>query len=174
VFENSLLALPLISASDYTNIAGWIASNTNSLMWLTNILPTSGIVFTFNQSVMKTQMTSTLVLTGDLAVAASNFFTCMEAAIIASLMQVSSGSYLGSSSPATTWSAPPVSVPDPASLILAKSSAVSFMSSASLSANHPILANAVRVYLSALTYTVTGVNSLPIPTPLVSALTPVI
>lgn len=173
-FESSLLALPLISTADYTNIASWISANSSNVMWLTNIFPTSGTIFTFNQSVMKAQMSSTLVLTGDLSVAANNFFTCMETAIIASTMVVSSGSYLGSSSPATTWSATPVSLPDPVSLASAKASAISFMSSATLSASHPILANAVRIYLMALTYTVTGINSLPIPTPLIAALTPVI
>jgi hypothetical protein len=142
-------------------------------MWLTGILPTTSTVFTFNQAVFKTNLL-TLTPTADPAAGASAFFNALETAILASVYLVSPGAYLGSPGAATTWSAVTSTIPDPASLAAAKTAAVAFMSTAPLSGTNPTMATAVHTYLTSLTYTVTGLNSVAPPAPLVAALVAVI
>lgn len=167
VFESTLLALPKIATATYSNFTGWIAGNTDGNMILTNILPPANNQFVFNQATMAAQM-ATLSPTASQSAASTAFFNALEQAILASVFTILSGSYVGTSSPATTFSAVTSVVPDPASLTAAKSAGVAYLNSTALSLTQPVMANAVRTYLLALTYTVTGMNSLPTPTPLVA------
>ena len=166
--EQSLLALPLIAVADYTNIASWIASSTNNIMWLTGILPTTSTVFTFNEAVFITSL-NTLTPTASIATAANNFFTALETAVLASVYLVTPGAYFNTASPATTWSIVATTLPDPPSLIAAKNAAITYMSSTPLSGSNPVLANSVRIYFTTLTYTVTGTNTAVPPTPFIAA-----
>lgn len=168
VFEQTLLSLPSINSYDYSNLASWVAQNTDKLMWLTGILPTTNTVFTFNQATFKTTLAS-LTPTASINSGANGFFGALETAVLASNYRVSPGAYVGSSSPATTWSTVVSTVPDPLSLAAAKSAAISYMVSAQYSLTNPILANSVRIYFTTLTYTVTGTNSAVPPVPLVAA-----
>lgn len=172
--ESLLLALPLTGTVNYTNIAKWHADVSDSLLDLSGLTPTNSVTFIFNQSVLTSSLSSSLFLTADQSIAANNYFTALQAAIVASSCTVAAGTYIGgSASPSTTWSAAATGIPDPASLAAAKTAAVSYLSTSPLSGNHPTLAAAVSLYLKTLTYTVTGIDSSNPPVPLVAPNLPV-
>lgn len=171
VFESTLLALPKIATATYTGFTGWIGNNTDSNLILTNILPATNNLFVFNQATMAAQM-ATLTPTASQSAASAAFFNALEQAILASVFTILPGSYVGASSPATTYSAVTSVIPDPPSLVAAKAAGVNYLNTTPLSLTEPVMANALRTYLLALTYTVTGLNSLPVPTALVTPTCP--
>lgn len=171
VFEQTLLALPKIATSNYSGFAGWVASNTDSNLILTTILPYTSTLFVFNQSTLISNM-ATLTPTASQSAASTAFFDVFEQAILASVLTVLPGSFVGTASPATTYSAVASVIPDPPSLVAAKAAAVSYLNTTPMSFTEPTMANAIRTYMLTLTYTVTGTNSLPVPAPLVTPLVP--
>jgi hypothetical protein len=172
--ESLLLALPLIGTTNYANFSKWHADISDSLLDLVGLKPSSSVIFVFNQSVLTASLSSGLYLTADQSIAANNYFTALQTAIVASSCTVKAGTYIGgSATPSNTWSAAATGVPDPASLTAAKTAAVTYLSTTPLSGNHPTLATAVSQYLKTLTYTVTGVDSNSPPAPLVAPNLPV-
>ena len=102
-----------------------------------------------------------------------------ELATLSGIMAVPSGASLGAPTPATTWSAPPLTVVDPASVVAAKT-----VMTADLLAMPPTadidevaLPEILRTAFLGLTFTLTGLNSVPPPTgpqPLPAPFTPVV
>lgn len=163
ILETTLLAIPPISTPDYSKIAKWITDNTNNKMWLTNILPNTSTVFTFNEAVFISNLLN-LTPTANLNTAATSFFTALEVAIIGSVFLVLPGASIGSTpTPANTWSAVATTLPDPDSLNKAKDDAILYMSNTEYSLTAPTLANSVRIYLTSLTYTITGTSGVATP-----------
>jgi len=137
---------------------------------------TGSVVFTFNKSVFMAQLMA-LTFTPVAAVAAQIIGLAWGAAMQASTMVVPAGSYLGTPSPATTWSVVTASMIDPPSIAAAQAGLISTLSvmQAVKNAEDSALGSALYKAFTQCTATVSGLDSTPSPSgplPLSSPLTP--
>jgi hypothetical protein len=89
-----------------------------------------------------------------------------QASALASVMFVGPGAYVGAPTPATTFSLPPAVIVNPASVVAAYASLLSGLLATKPSEKSEI-PKLLHDAFASLSYVVTGINSLPIPTPLV-------
>lgn len=172
VWKSTLSSLPQVDKSDWVgNFASW--ANERSSMKLEIMPVKGGMKFTFNQGVFESTLRTAMPV--DLALsAATKFSTAWFNAMMASTMVVLPGSSLAAPSPATTWSVVAGTLIDPPSIIAGRIYLMTKLTSAA-----PVdkgmmshLAEAFRTAFSMVTCTVTGINSLPIPSPLIGPFLP--
>jgi len=154
------------------NLSNWLFERVNAKMQISGIV--GPVSYTFNKSVFMAQMmTATPVNT--MALAAMKLGTAWEAAVLASNMSVMPGSALGAPTPPTMWSAP-LCVIDPGPVSAAKAKLIKELSDVKLvdDALDSKLPALLREAFLMLTFTTSGINCLPIPTPLVAPCLPAV
>jgi hypothetical protein len=152
-----------------------VDSLTTSKMELTNI-KTTPAMFTFAKAVFEAQLV-VLKPTKSAQEGAKNFANAWATAVQSSLMVVAPGATIGlPPAPANTFSAVSGTLLDPGSLTAAKAGLVADILSVKPDPkNANAFARAFRKAFLALTYTTTGLNSVPpTPAPLVDAADPTI
>jgi hypothetical protein len=162
-----LLPLDPIGVAYPTNIASFLAAR---LINMSIAPPFFGSpVFTFNSATFAAGIAG-MVPDPTGTIAPGKFATAFTAACTASVWLVPSGSYIGSPTPPTTFSAPPVAIFDPASVAAASATLQSTLLTATpaplpLTSVYP---TALYAAFSSLMVTLTGINSIvPTPTPLI-------
>lgn len=123
---------------------------------------TGSVQFTFGKAIFYQQLLSITPVPQALP-GVTKFVMAWVAAIQASVMLVPAGAIFGSPSPATIWSAPPVTVLDPPSLVVAQSTLQADLLKQGMnpvnSSGDSDFGPAFRRAFLKLTYTVTGLNS---------------
>jgi hypothetical protein len=149
-----------------SNIASLTDELTTGKLQITEITPPSS--FTFNKAIFQAQLLPIVFAPTpipQLAIAAA-----WGAAMTASTMVVSSGASVGAPSPATTFSAPPVTLLLPPTIAAAQAALAATLIAAVPvpDAKQGILGPALRTAFITVKASVTGINSItPTPTPLV-------
>lgn len=152
-----------------SRLAQWAAARTTMKLTLSNII--GPVTYTFNMSqfdmLLKTCLTTEVKM-----VAAAQISNAWAASAMASPMIVLPGCSLGAPTPATTWSAV-VAIIDPPSVMMAKMQLMQGLMQADAVEDGYLskMAEAFRQAFLTLSFTLTGMNCLPIPTPLVSPFT---
>lgn len=176
VWADTLNNLPKVTTPDWTeNIAQAIFDLTSNKLQIQDIEPPS--VFTFQKPIFQAVL-ATAVPAVDPVTGATTFSNAWRDACAASVMFVASGSsYVPGGvppSPANTFSAPPAVVVDPPSLLIGYNILFTAIATGGGQPNADYFAEQFRDAFLALTYTVTGVNSVtPTPGPLVIPFAPV-
>jgi hypothetical protein len=173
-WKSTFLDLPKVANSSWAaNFANWVGDRVTNNE-LTNITA-ANIPFDFDRGVFQTQLELS-VQTISALVGITQFATAWEISINASLtLNVISGDFTGGGSPAETWSTVSSATIDAASILAGKAIILTLIAEApvdvSADSRFPEI---FRNAFLALTGTVSGINSLAIPTPLVVANTPLI
>jgi len=167
VWQSEWALLPKVSdASWKSNVANYLAARVDSKLTLATYGGTP-VVFTFNKTVFLASLASVSAATGDgvskMALGFSN------AVLTAGSLVVSPGAFIGSATPATTYSAVASSVITPAGALAGKTK-IEELSSAPL-VTDPLLSTfpvKLREAFLLLTANISGTNSVaPTPAPLV-------
>ena len=157
------MALPVtVTISWAANFANWVYGRVvaNQLLGVV----TAAVPLNFQKSVFQAQLESCVITTSSLA-GATQFANAWEAAIMASAtLMVSSGDYVGSSGPGTTWGSVDSKIIDPASISAGKAIIISLGSEGpvSLSSDSKFPEKFRNAFL-ALTGTISGKDSVPPP-----------
>lgn len=171
VWKSTLAQIAKVDKSDWVgNLARWMGERSTMKL---ELMPIQGqVLFNFNQGLFEAQLRSAAPT--DLAVRGANQFAGAWAnAVMASQMVVMPSSYLAAPTPATTWSVA-ATLLDPPTITAARVFLLAKLASAA-PVDEGFLSHMAEAFRSAflmVTATVTGMNSLPIPTPLVAPLTP--
>jgi hypothetical protein len=139
---------------------------------------TGTVKFTFNKPIFIVQLMA-MAATPFQPIAAQGIAMAWQTAMLASIMVVAPGSYLGAPTPATTWSVVFSSLIDPPSVMAATSVMIATISAAQAVGvgSQSIMGPALFAGFSTSTVTVTGLNAVPSPAgplPLVAPLLPLI
>lgn len=153
-----------------SQVARWAATRTTMKMTLSGIV--GPVTFTFNLALFD-MLLRTCVTTEKPWLAAVQIAAAWETSIIASPMLVLPGASLGAPTPATTWATAGALI-DPISIAKSKVRLVKKIATAEAVADgfFSMMAEAFHEGFLGLTYTVAGVNCLPIPSPLVAPFNP--
>lgn len=175
-WKDELENLPKVNDSSWAlNFAEWYADRLVNIEADSSVLDTSaGFVFTFAETTFALALTS-LSPTTDPVAGITSFANAWESAILATTVVVAPGAFIPPSDPATTFSAVTGTVIDPPSIAAAKAKIIELGSSSPVDdpqdSEFPVK---FREATLLLTITVTGLNSLPTPTPLVVPLVPLL
>lgn len=172
-WSSTFNSLPKVGDTSWAaNLADAVDGLTTGKLELTNI-KTTPASFIFGKAAFEAALLP-LQPVDSAMTGAQNFAGAWEQGILASVMSVSSGASVGlPATPANTFSAPPATILDAPSLVLAKAGLVSAIASIVPSENADTFAEAFRNAFLALTYTSTGLNSVtPTPATLVDAADP--
>ena len=153
-----------------SNLASWLDQRTSRKLAVRPII--GNVIFTFQRGLFETQLKSCAPI--DIAMSASlKIASAWESAIMASPIIILPGSSLGAPTPATTWSVV-AAIIDPPSVMAGKALLIAKLASAAAvdDGGDSHMAEAFRSASQMLTVTATGINSLPIPTPLLAPFTP--
>ena len=170
LWRNTLKSLQATDQLLWTSrLAQWAAARTTMKLSLSNIV--GPVTYTFNMGQFDALL-KTCLTTDQKVAAAAQISNAWAAAAMSSPMLVLPGSSLGVPSPATTWSAV-AAVIDPPSVMMAKMQLMQGLLAAEAVEDGYLskMAEAFRQAFLSLSFTVTGMNSLPIPTPLLSPFT---
>lgn len=161
----------LAAAQGALNLSNYVMQRVSAKLTLAPIIGGPPAVFTFNAPAFAAPL-SALVPTPDPVSGATAMANAWQASVLASVMLVLPGAYVGAPTPATTFSVV-VCVVNPAALAAAYSTLLSGILSLQPSPLSQI-PDLLYAAFASLTYDLSGLNSLPIPTPLLAPLTPVL
>lgn len=170
-WQSTLKAIAPTDQITWTSaLARWAAERTTGKLTLTGITGTP-VQYIFNLATFD-GMLKTCAPTDKSIMAANQMANAWQSAALASPLMVLPGASLGAPSPATTWSAV-ASLVDPVSVIAGRMVLTQGILAAQAvdDAYLSKLAEAFRNAFLTLTATATGINSLPIPAPLISPFT---
>lgn len=176
IWQNTLSELPTSKGPEWANLfAGKVDGLVTGKMQIATISPPS--VFTFNKAAFAATLLQALPV-ADPASGMLKFANAFEAGCLASTMVVSSGAAFGAPTPATIWSAPPICIIDPPSIVAAKALLLAQLISAPPVPDAKIgkFPSAFFSAFKLLTCSTTGINSVPPPAgpqPLLAPLQPV-
>jgi hypothetical protein len=175
-WKQTFTNIPKVNEKSWAaNFSNWCANRVNGKAELTGIT-TATPPFTFSQSVFKTQLEALGVTTLS-PEGAVGFATAWQTAVNASLiLTVVPGDFINPESDPTKWSVVTTALIDPASVAAAKAFLVSQLTVA-IKTNNSNESNFPQIFRDAfllLTGTTIGLNSLPIPLPLVALNVPLI
>jgi hypothetical protein len=176
VWKTTFAALPRVDDISWAaSFATWVDDRVTAKAALTDIT-TAKPPFTFDRATFQTELEA-LSVTSFSSVGATNFANAWETAMNNSLvLTVVANDFTGGGGAANTWSVVTTALIDAASVTSSKATLISALTSA------PVCSDALdsefpqifRNAFLALTGTVDGLNSLPIPTPLTVVSTPLI
>lgn len=170
LWRNTLKSVPFTDQMLWTSrLAQWAATRTTMKLTLSNIV--GPVVYTFNMGQFD-MLLKTCLTTEVKVVAAAQISNAWAAAAMSSPMLVLPGASLGVPTPATTWSAV-VAIIDPPSVMMAKMQLMQGLIQAEGVEDGYLskMAEAFRQAFLTLSFSLTGMNCLPIPTPLASPFT---
>lgn len=152
------------------SLASCVSKRTTMKLGLMQI--SGPVQYLFNQALFQARLSASLPTDSQNA-AALQIASSWESAVMASPMLVLPGASIGAPTPPTTWSVV-AAVLDPPSVQMGKVSLVRSLSriKAVDKGIDSQLAEALRNAFLKLSFTVTGINSLPIPSPLVCPMHP--
>ena len=169
-WKNGFANLPLVAdASWKQNLADLVDGLVTNKLTIIGITPNA--VFTFNKTLFRAGL-EPLVATTNTLQAATTLAQAWGSAVTASSVVVSSGAYVGVAAPATTFSAPPVTIilPVTAAQLTLQNAIVSLPLTAN--AQDSQFPKALRDAFLGILTTTTGLSSIPPPTgptPLIAA-----
>ncbi len=151
-------------------LSSWADERSTGKLQLATVM--GSVQFTFQKGIFLSEL-QRLAPVSNAQQGALGFANAWEKALMSSQLLVLPGSFLGAPTPATTWSVV-TSLIDASSVAAGKAHLVSRLTAAPPVAETPnaIFADAFHGAFFLLTATVTGMNCLPIPTPLLSPVTP--
>jgi len=171
LWKQTFRSIPMVDNVSWSvNIARWASErSTAKLQWIVLGGP---IQFIFNTGVFQSQLSS-MRFTADPNQGAMAFASAWESAMNASQLIVVPGVFVGAPSPATLFSVV-IGAIDPGSILLGKMALYQQLVSAPFVNNSfdSILPPALNQAFLSLTVSLSGMNSLPIPTPLVAPMVP--
>lgn len=180
-WKDTFNALPKVGDSSWTdNFANWYKDRIVTIEPDASKLTAVGFVFKFDADIFSAALkalTPTLSAVEGISKMADAWLSAMSLVIYPATLSVSAGSFIGSASPPTLFSAIISVLLDPPSILAAKVKLLELITSPRTSGNDSKFPELFREATLLLSITVTGLNSVPPPTgplPLVAALVPLI
>jgi len=164
-WQTTMADIPKVSDNSWaTNFSNWTDERVTGKAQLTGVI-TTNFPFSFNKTIFKNSLL-TISSSVDVLIAANNFASVWETAILASLfLNVMPGDNFGVPTPATIWSSITSSLIDIPSISVAKALLIAGLTGSSPVSDplDSVFPEAFRSAFLSLTGTVTGLNSLPPP-----------